>query len=338
MTPRALGHEYRVRRRLTLTIAFAVFAGGALSPAAFAQEKYPAKPIRLVIPFPPGGIMDTIGRQWADRVGPSLGTIVVDNRSGAGGTIAAAEVARARPDGYTILMGNTSTQVLNPAAMRSPPYDPVKDFVAIDIIALSATSIVVHPSMPTRTLKELVSYARANPGKLSYGSAGAGTMTHLAGEMFKQRGGDLKIVHVPYKGVGLATTDLLGGYIPLMTPHVNAHFLSLHRAGKLRILAVNAPARLKAAPDIPAASEVLPDLVAQLFSGIFAPAGTPAAIVERISQSSRKALADDAFQKALVQSGSEPVLDASPAAAQRLLEQERKRLLPVIKAMDFRLD
>jgi len=311
----------------------------ALAPLqASAQEKYPAKPIRLVIPFPPGGIMDTIGRQWAEKVGSSLGPIVVENRSGAGGVIGAAEVARARPDGYTILMGNTSTQVLNPAVMRRPPYDPVKDFVTIDIIALSATSIIVHPSIPARNLKELISYARANPGKLSYGSAGAGTMTHLAGEMFKQRARGLNIVHVPYKGVGLASADLLGGYIPMMTPHVNAQFLEWHRSGKLRILAVNAPARLKAAPDIPIAIEVLPDLIAQLFSGLFAPAGTPTSVVERISQVTRKALADEAFQKTLTQSGSEPVLDSSPVKAQRLLDQEHARILPVIRATDFRLD
>ena len=220
-----------MHRRHLLIIGFAVAAASLCAPtAAFAQEKYPAKPIRLVIPFPPGGIMDSIGRQWADKVGPSLGTIVIDNRGGAGGVIGAGEVARARPDGYTILMGNTSTQILNPAAMRRPPDDPVKEFATIDIMALSATSIVVHPSLPVRSLKELISYARANPGTLSYGSAGAGTMTHLAGEMFKQRAGGLDIVHVPYKGVGLASTDLLGGNIPIMTPHVNAQFLSWHRA------------------------------------------------------------------------------------------------------------
>ena len=326
-------------RRHVLACALAALAASAPTlPTALAQEKYPAKPIRLVIPFPPGGIMDTIGRQWVEKVTPSLGTIVVENRSGAGGVVGAGEVARSKPDGYTILMGNTSTQVLNPAAMRKPTYDPVKEFVTIDIIALSATSIVVHPSLPVRNLKELVAYARANPGKLSYGSAGAGTVTHLAGEMFKQRGRDLQILHVPYKGVGLATTDLLGGYIPMMTPHVNAHFLSLHRAGKVRILAVNAPARIKAAPDIPAAKEIIPDLIAQLFSGLFAPAGTPPAIVERVSQASRKAIADGGFQKTLIDSGSEPVLDSSPAKAQALLEAERKRLVPVIKAMDFKLD
>lgn len=328
-----------MNRRQSLALGLALVAATALSPfEAFAQAQYPTRPIRLVVPFPPGGVMDTIGRIWAEKVGPSLGTIVVDNRGGAGGVIGAGEVARARSDGYTILIGNTSTQVLNPAVMRRPPYDPVKEFVTIDMIALSATSIIVHPSMPARTLKQLISYARANPGKLSYGSAGAGTVTNLAGEMFKQRAGGLDIVHVPYKGVGLATADLVGGYIPMMTPNVTAQLLNLHRSGKLRILAVNAPTRLKAAPDIPAAVEILPEMIAQLFSGLFAPAGTPRPIIERISQVTRKALSEEGFQKTLIQSGFEPVLDSSPEKAQRFVDQEHDRLLPVIKATGFKID
>ena len=328
-----------MNRRQSLALGLALVAATALSPfEAFAQAQYPTRPIRLVVPFPPGGVMDTIGRLWAEQVGPSLGTILVDNRGGAGGVIGAGEVARARADGYTILIGNTSTQVLNPAVMRRPPYDPVKEFVTIDMIALSATSILVHPSMPARTLKQLISYARANPGKLSYGSAGAGTVTNLAGEMFKQRAGGLDIVHVPYKGVGLATADLVGGYIPMMTPNVTAQLLSLHRSGKVRILAVNAPTRLKAAPNIPAAVEILPDMVAQLFSGLFAPAGTARPIVERLSQVTRKALSEEGFQNTLIQSGFEPVLDSSPEKAQRFVDQEHDRLLPLIKATGFKRD
>ena len=327
-----------MNRRDSLALGLAL-AACALSPlGASAQEKYPARPIRLIVPFPPGGVMDTIGRIWAEKVGSSLGTIVVENRGGAGGVIGAAEVARAKPDGYTVLIGNTSTQVLNPAVMRRPPYDPVKDFVAVDMVALSATSIIVHPSVPARTLKQLIAYARANPGKLSYGSAGAGTVTNLAGEIFKQRAGGLEILHVPYKGVGLATADLLGGYIPMMTPNVTAQLLNLHRSGKLRILAVNAPARLKAAPDIPAAVEILPDMIAQLFSGLFAPTGTPKPVVERLSQVTRTALSDQRFQKTLIESGFEPVLDSSPEKAQRHVDQEHERLIPVIKATGFRID
>jgi tripartite-type tricarboxylate transporter receptor subunit TctC len=290
----------------------------------------------VVVPFPPGGVVDTIGRLWAQKVGPLLGTIVVDNRGGAGGVIGAGEVARAQPDGYTLLIGNTSTQILNPAVMRRPPYDPVKDFVTVDMIAISVTSIMVHPSLPARNLKQLIGYAKANPGKLSYGSAGAGTLTHLAGEMFKQRAGGLQIVHVPYRGVGLAIADLVSGYIPMMTPNVTGQLLALHKAGKIRILSVNAPARLKAAPEIPATIEILPNMIAQLFSGVFAPAGTPKPIVDQVSQATRKALADEAFQQKLIQSGFEPVRDSSPEKAQRFIDHERERFMPVIKATGFK--
>jgi tripartite-type tricarboxylate transporter receptor subunit TctC len=327
-----------VSRRTLLALALAVAAFAPAPPGAYAQAPYPAKPIRLIVPFPPGGVMDILGRLWSGRMGPALGTIVVDNRAGAGGSVGAGEAARSQPDGYTILLGNTSTQVLNPAVMSRPPYNPVKDFVTVDVIAITATSIMIHPSLPARSLKELIAYARANKGRLSYGSAGAGTITHLAGEMFKQRAGGLDILHVPYKGVGLAVNDLVGGYIPMMTPNVSSQLLNLHEAGKVRILSVNAPARLKAAPAIPATVEFLPDMIAQLFIGLFAPAGTPPAVVERISQVTRKALADESFQKTLVQSGFEPVLDSSPEKAQRFVSQEHERLIPVIKATGFKID
>jgi tripartite-type tricarboxylate transporter receptor subunit TctC len=322
---------------LRRSFALVAAAAAALSPlGAIAQAPYPDKPIRLVVPFAPGGVVDTVGRLWAQRVGPGLGTVIVENRGGAGGTIGTADVARAQPDGYTLLLGNTSTQVLNPATMARPPYDPVKDFITIDIIAISATSIIVHPSLPVRDVSSLIAYAKANAGKLSYGSAGAGTVTHLAGEMFKQRGGGLDIVHVPYKGAGPGIADLVSGYVPIMTPNITGQLLSLHEAGKVRILAVNAAQRLKAAPNIPTAVETLPDMIALVFSGVFAPAGTPRPIVDRISQLTRTALADPAFQNTLVQSGFEPVLDSSPEKAQSFIEQEHKRLVPVIKAAGFK--
>ncbi len=328
-----------MNRRNSFTLGLALFSAVAFFPSgALAQGQYPVKPIRLIVPFAPGGLVDLIGRLWAEKVGASVGTILVDNRGGAGGALGTAEAARAQPDGYTLLLGNTSTQVLNPAVMSRPTYNPDRDFVAIDIIAISATSIVVHPSLPARNIKELVAYARKNQGKLSYGSAGAGTLTHLAGELFKQRAGGLDILHVPYKGAGPGITDLVGGYIPMMTPNVTSQLLNLHAAGRLRILAVNAPTRLKGAPDHPAAVESLPDMIAQVFSGVFAPAGTPKPIIDRISQATRKVLADEGFQKTLVQSGFEPVFDSSPEKAQRFINEEQKRLIPVIKATGFKLD
>jgi tripartite-type tricarboxylate transporter receptor subunit TctC len=190
---------------------------------------------------------------------------------------------------------------------------------------------MAHPLAPAWNVKELIAYARANPGKLSYGSAGAGTLTHLAGEMFNQRSG-LRILHIPYKGVGPASTDLVSGYIPLLVANVTGHFLGLREAGKIRILAVNGSERLKALPDVPTSNETIKNMVAQLFVGVFAPAGTPKPIVDQVSQATRKALAEASFQKILNDSGVEPVLDSSPekasassTRARRLLRSSRRR-------------
>src|SRR5947209_8435794 len=173
-------------RRAVLTSGLSALAATVMPLSARAQGRYPDRPIRLVVPFAPGGATDVAGRLWAERIKPLIGTVIVENRASGGGTPGAAEVARAPADGYTFLFGNTSTQVLVPAAMTRPPYDPIRDFVGIYILCLSPNSIVVHESVPVRTLAELIAYAKANPSKLSYGSAGAGTMTNLTGELFKQ--------------------------------------------------------------------------------------------------------------------------------------------------------
>ena len=209
----------------------------AAAATAAAQERYPTRPIRLVIPSVPAGVHDVIGRVWAEKVKPQLGTIVIDNRGG--GLIGANDVAHAQPDGYSILLGSTTTHVLLTPAMASPPYDPVKDFSAVAVFAASSTSVVINASVPARTLAELIAYAKANPGKLSYGSAGNGSITNLAGELFKLRAGGLDIV---YKGIGQGVSDLIGGQIPMLSANATAQILDLHRAGKVRILAVNARA------------------------------------------------------------------------------------------------
>ena len=196
-----------------------------------------------MIPSVPAGVHDVIGRVWAERVKPQLGTIVIDNRGGGGGLIGANDVAHSQPDGYSILLGSTSTHVLLTPVMANPPYDPVKDFSAVAVFAYSSTSIVINPTLPVRTLRELIDYANANPGKLSYGSAGNGSITNLAGELFKLRAGGLDIVHVPYKGIGQGVTDLIGGQIPMFSANATAQILDLYRAGKVRILSVNAQTR-----------------------------------------------------------------------------------------------
>jgi len=309
-----------------------------LMPYIARAETYPTRPIRLVIPFPPGGINDAIGRPWAEKVKGFLGTVVVENQGGAGGSIGTAAVARARPDGYTILVGGTTVLVVNPAASSRSLYDPIKDFMPIAILGTNPSSITVHPAQPIRTLNELVAYAKTNPGKLSYGSSGVGTINHLVGERLKlQTGTD--IAHIPYRGSGPAMADLISGHVPMLVHGINEQAIELHRTGKVRILAVTGATRLAEAPDIPAAAEAgLPDMVSSVFTGLFAPKRTPKVIVDKLAEASRKVIADQELQRMFTNSGIEPDLDTSPQKAQRLLVDEIARWTPVIKAIGLKLD
>ena len=268
-----------------------------------------------------------------------LGTVVTENRGGGGGVTGAAEAARAQPDGHTFLFGNTSTQVLIPAIMPHPPYDPLKDFVGIYILCNTPTSIVVHASVPVRNLAELIAYAKANPGKLSYGSAGAGTLTNLAGELFKQLIGAPDIVHIPYKGAAPGVADLASGHIPMMTPNVGGPLIEFHRAGKVRILAVNAATRIKAAPDIPTAIEAgLPGMIAGNLNGLFAPVGIAQPIIEQIAEATRQMMGDADVQRILVSSGFEPILDSGPEATRQFIAEELARWTPIIKTTGFKME
>jgi tripartite-type tricarboxylate transporter receptor subunit TctC len=306
----------------------------ALSPlAALAQAKFPERPIRLLVPFSAGGVVDVVARQWAERIKPHLGTVVVENQGGGGGTIAASEAARAQPDGHTMMLANTSIMVLNPMTMSKMPYDPIKDFAPIQILAISASGIMVHPSIPAKTLQEFVAYAKQNGDKMSYGSAGAGTMTNLAGELFKLTIGAPGITHVPYKGAGPSIADLVAGHIPMATINVTGPLLDLHRAGKIRILAVTSPQRLRGAPDIPTAVESgMPNMVAQLFMGVFVPIKTPKAIVDQVYQASQKLMHEEAMQKALTEAGLEPITDSTPEKTAAFIREEVTRWGPVVQA------
>jgi tripartite-type tricarboxylate transporter receptor subunit TctC len=329
-----------MNRRDLLALALASLPASALAPfVAVAQGKYPERPIKLMVAFSAGGVNDVVGRQWAERVRTLLGTVYVENQGGGSGTIATGEVARAAADGYTILLGSTSTMVLNPITMAKVPYDPAKDFVPIAILAVSTTSIAVHASVPAKTLKELIAYAKANPGKLSYGSAGAGTMSNLSGELFKQLTGLNDLVHIPYKGAGPGITDLVSGHIPMMTPNVTGQLLELNRAGKIRILAVNGAQRLTAAPDIPTAiEEGVPGMIGLLFLGLFVPAATPKPIVDRITEATHAAMADAEFQKLLIQSGLEAIPDSNSQKARQFMDEETARWGPVVKASGFKVE
>ena len=328
-----------MHRRDVLALGLASLGAGAFAPLpAFAQARYPERPIKLMIAFSAGGVNDILGRHWAERIKPLLGTVYVENQGGGSGTIATAEVARSQPDGHTLLLGSTSTMVLNPMTMAKVPYDPVKDFIPIGILAVSTTSVAVHASVPAKTLPEFIAYAKANAGKLSYGSAGTGTMSNLSGELFKQFTGLTDLVHIPYKGAGPGLTDLVSGHIPAMTPNITGQVLELHRSGKIRILSVNAAQRLKAVPELPTAIEQgVPGMIGLLALGLFVPTATPKAIVERITEASQKAMSDPEFQKVLTQSGLEAIADSNPDKARRFLAEEAERWGPVVKASGFKV-
>jgi tripartite-type tricarboxylate transporter receptor subunit TctC len=326
------------RRRQFLHLAAGVVALPVVFRIAWAQA-YPTHPIRLVIPFPPGGAFDAVGRPLADKLRPLLGTVVVDNIGGGGASLGAAAVAHARPDGYTLLLGGTLPHV-NEAVLKSQPlYDPVKDLVPIAAVAANVLCVAVHPSVPVQTLKELIAYAKANPGKLSYGHAGVGSIQHLTGELFKSIAGTPDIVQVPYRGTGPLITDLLGGQIPMGTPGVTGQVLEYHRSGKLRILAVTSPTRLIAAPELPTAAELgFPGMTVRGSIGLLAPAGTSNGIIEQIAQATRTAIAEPAYQRMLIDAGIEPTLDSNPEEFRRSLAADVALWTPIVKALGLKID
>lgn len=328
----------KIERRWLLRFA----AGAAALPAVTRQawtQTYPSRPIRLLIPFPPGGAFDTVGRPWADKMQAILGTVVVENQAGAGGSLAAATVAHARPDGYTILLGASSLHLLELMLKRRPLYDAMKDLEPISMLAINAFAIAVHPSVPARTLKELMDHAKVNRGKLSYGTTAVGGLQHLTGELLKSLTENPDIVHVPYRGAAAATTDLLAGQIPMVILSMTAQILEFHRAGKLRLLAVTSSDRLLAAPEIPTAVEAgFPPVVSQQVIGLFAPAGTPKPIIERISLATRTAMADKAYLQMLMEAAFTPQFDWTPERFRSFLDEDVARWTPVVKAIGVKLD
>ena len=317
--------------RFGLVIA-SILMVGLLPLPVQAQGKYPERPIRLVIPFAPGGNTDIVGRRFGAKITPVLGQqVVIDNKGGAGGAIGSTEVARARPDGYTLLLGTSSTHAINPSATENPPYDPVKDFAPIAVIGIIPMAIAVHPSV-AGSLQELIRRVRANPGKYSYGSTGMGGINHLAGELFKKQTGGLDIVHVPYRSSGQSIQELVGCQIPIVAATFSSA-VAQHRSGKLRILAVFSEKRSNADPGVPTAVELgVAGMLAYTFNVLCAPAGTLKPIVDRLHQATMKVMSDEAFQKELETLTIEPVTDSNPEKAAQFIKDELAKWAPIIKA------
>ncbi len=291
-------------------------AAGTLAPlaAANAQAAYPSKPITLVVPFTPGGSVDNSGRLMADRLSRELGVpVVVDNKGGAGGAMGSVYVAKARPDGYTLIVTSQSTHVVNPAVNPNLPYDAVKDFAPITLIDRLANVLLVNADLPVRSFAELVKYAQANPGKLNYASAGTGSVSHLSMELMKTQA-KLPMTHIPYRGAGVAVTDLIAGQVQLTWNNLSSNLGNI-RNGKLRALAVAAPQRVSQLPDVPTFAELnLPDLNLTSWTGLAAPAGTPTPIIERLYQATRKVLQDPATRATWVEKGMMVPEDVTPQA------------------------
>jgi tripartite-type tricarboxylate transporter receptor subunit TctC len=329
-----------MRRRDVLSVGLSCGAIAALgSLPASAQGGYPDQPIRLIVPRAAGGVVDVVARLWADQVKSVLGTVVIEDQGGAGGTIAAAAVARARPDGYTLLAGTSSELVISPVIMSTPPYDPVRDLAPIVTTAVSVSALMVHESLPVHTLQELIAYAKANPGKLSYGSAGVGTSSHLCGELFKQLAGLPDVVHVPYKGANPGLVDFYAGHLPMFAASISPQVLDMHRAGRIRILVAGTDRRIVGAPDIPISIEVgFPDLITLMFMGVFAPAGTPRSIIEQVAGATHQVMADQQFQQRLIRAGFEPVTDSGPEQTAKFIREELVRWTPLLKASGLKMN
>lgn len=308
----------------------------ALAPCASGQT-YPTKPIKLVVPFPPGGPLDVIGRAIAQKLTESWGQpVVVDNRPGAGGNIGADFVAKSPPDGYTVVMGALSTHAVNPSLYAKMPYDALKDFAPITMVAITPNVLVVNPSLPVNSVKELIAYAKANPGKLAFGSGSNGSAGHLAGELFKVDAG-VDMIHVPYKGGAPAMQGLLAGDTQLMFDNL-ANSMPQVKAGKLKALAVTTAQRSRLVPDLPTMVEAgMADFDISTWFGLLAPAGTPPAIIAKWNDEVTKILNAPDMRERLAAQGAEAA-PMSPAAFTQFIEREIPKYARIVKLSGAKVD
>ncbi|HXF78343.1 MAG TPA: tripartite tricarboxylate transporter substrate binding protein [Usitatibacter sp.] len=301
----------------------------ATATAAVAADTWPARTVRMIVPFPAGGATDVVARLLSQKLGEAWGqTVVVENRSGAGGNIGGEAAAHSPADGYTLFMTSGSIVTANPYMYKSLPYDPTRDFVAITNVASGPQVVIVNPDGPFKTLKDLLAYAKANPGKATFGSAGVGTQTHLAGENFAYSAG-VDMTHVPYKGESYAIIDVMGGQISTAVINLSAS-INFIKQGKLRALAVTSPTRSKELPDVPAVAETIPGFENAGWFGLMAPTGTPPEIVDKVYRDSAKILASDEFRAKLAQQGMAPVAN-SPVDFAAAIKAESVKWAKVIR-------
>ena len=315
-------------RLFAIVLAFPLLAFG---------QGYPTKPIRLVCPFPPAGAVDIASRATANALTKVLGQpVAVDNKPGAGGNLGGAEVAHAAPDGYTILMTTSGIQTINPSLYKSMPFDPNKDLAPVAALVALNNVLVVNPSVPARSVKELIALVKKDPGKWTYASSGFGTSIQMSGAMFTQMTGT-DILHVPYKGSGPAVTDLLAGQVNMMFDNIPSSLPHI-KSGKLRALATTGAKRDPALPDLPTIAEAgVPGYEANVWFGLAVPARTPRAVIDRLNAAADKARQDPEFRKRVTDLGYN-ILSGSPDDMKRMIDVDLKRWPPIVKASGAKVE
>jgi tripartite-type tricarboxylate transporter receptor subunit TctC len=323
-----------------LAALFAALAALALAAPAAAQDAaaYPSRTIRIVVPFPPGGVTDRLARVVAQKMQEQWGQpAVVDNRPGASGMIAAEQVAKSPPDGYTLMMGHIGTHAINPSLFAKLPYDPVKDFAPVSLLVTVPNILLVHPSVAASSVTELVALARAKPGTLNFASPGSGTSGHMSAELFKSLAG-IDIVHVPYKGPGPALQDLLAGQVNMLFDTV-ASSMPQVRAGKLKGLAVTTATRSAIAPEVPTMAEAgVPGYEIAPWFALYAPAGTPSPVIDKLNAEVRRILALPDVRAAFVDQQGMTLIGSSPAELAAYMQREIAKWAQVVKATGAKAD
>jgi tripartite-type tricarboxylate transporter receptor subunit TctC len=322
-----------------VTVAASVAIAALTGAQVAAQEQFPSRPMQMIIPFAAGGPTDIVGRILGGKMSELLGqTVVVEDRSGAGGTIGAAAVAKAAPDGYTMLMATVSTNAINPALYRRLPYKSETAFAPVGRIGVTPTILMANLSLPVTDVKSLVALIRANPGKYAYGSSGVGSILHLCGEEFKADAGGLNMVHVPYKGSAPMDTDLLGGQIS-MAFDATPTAMPLSLAGKVRALGAGMATRIPSMPNLPTLQEQgIKGYECYTWNAILAPAGTPKSIVDKLNATINKALADPKVSAALEKAGINATPGSTPQSTVQFIDAELKKWAPIVKASGAQVD
>ena len=325
------------RRPAVLAVAVALIAPSSFVPTSFAQDGYPSRPIRMIVPFPPGGSTDVLGRIVAEELRAAFGQpVVVENKPGAGGNIGGELAAKSPPDGHTLLMAAAGPTVINPSLYARMPYDPARDLAPVSLLVNDHNVMAVHPAVPAKTVAEFIHWAKANPGRVTFGSPGNGTPAHLGGELFNQMA-NTSMTHVPYKGSGPAVTDLMAGQISVMIDNMPA-LLPHAQSGRLRALAVASEARASGAPDIPTVAESgLPGFTVTAWKGLMVPAGTPAPIIAKLHRAIVDVLQEPEVRATFAESGA-TVIGNTPGEFAAAIRAEHARYGRLIVESGVKLD